>query len=89
MPDGATSLLPPETHLPFSRVPRPPRGAKWHHRSSRVSTGPGNPPKLSSSAGQLQRKLTNTDSDATLAPLVLGMLKASYSSRAPSMLVCA
>src|SRR6516164_1538184 len=39
-------------------------------------------------AGPIQ-KFRNTESDATLAPLVFGTLKFSYSSRAPTMLMCA
>jgi len=35
------------------------------------------------------QRFRNTDSDASLAPLVFGMLKPSYSSRAPNMLMCA
>src|SRR6516165_4284807 len=35
------------------------------------------------------QKFRKTDSDATLAPLVFGTLKFSYSSRAPNMLMCA
>ena len=35
------------------------------------------------------QKFRKTDSDATLAPLVFGTLKFSYSRRAPNMLMCA
>jgi hypothetical protein len=40
-------------------------------------------------AAREHQKFKNTDSDVTLAPLVLGMLRSSYSRRAPTILICA
>src|SRR6516225_11169972 len=39
------------------------------------------------SAGSRPQRFRNTESDATLAPLVFGTLKFSYSRRAPIMLM--